>query len=144
MGLDGHCRGGAKGCHNWGRRRRLRNPVGLWFGEKFTGCCLVPGEDKPGLRAGQHIIRVGTEPFSSEALRKAEQGQTRFQISVESPSSTAQNIELAILCLAMPAMFIEFACSLSLCLVSCTATCSWAPRDIWVNSANNSAAHCRK
>ena len=74
--------------------------------------------DKKGLKAGQHIIRVGTEPFSSEALRKAERGQTPFQISVESPSSTAQNIELAILCLAMPAALLSCVLALTLpCLV---------------------------
>ena len=74
--------------------------------------------DKEGLQAGQHIIRVGTEQYSSEALRKALEGQTPFQISVESPSSAAQNIELAIMCLAMPAALLGCLLALTLpCLV---------------------------
>ena len=59
--------------------------------------------DKLGLKAEQHIVKVGTEPFSSGAFTKAMQGKTAFKVSVESPSSTAQNVELAIFCLAMPA-----------------------------------------
>ena len=74
--------------------------------------------DKLGLKVGQHIIRVGTEPFSSAAFRTALQGQTAFQLSVESPSSTAQKIELAILCLAMPAALLSCVLALTLpCLV---------------------------
>eukprot|EP00434_Breviolum_minutum_P018070 symbB.v1.2.015937.t1/scaffold1203.1/size131588/4 len=74
--------------------------------------------DKLGLKPGQHIVRVGTEQFSSGAFRKALQAQTAFQISVESPSITAQNVELAILCLAMPAATLSFLLALTLpCLV---------------------------
>ena len=74
--------------------------------------------DKLGLKAGQHIVRVGTEPFSSAAIRKALQGQTAFKLSVESPSSTAQNIELAIICLVMPAALLSCLLVLTLpCLV---------------------------
>ena len=79
---------------------------------------VLPGSEaeKEGLKAGQHIIRVGMTPFSSEALRKAEQGQTAFQVSVESPTSMTQNIELAILCLAMPAAVLS-------CLLALTMPC---------------------
>ena len=74
--------------------------------------------DKEGLKVGQHIVRVGTEQYSSGALRKAMQGQTAFNLSVESPSSTAQNAELAILCLAMPAATLSCLLALTLpCLV---------------------------
>ena len=74
--------------------------------------------DKEGLKAGQHIIRVGTEQYRSGALREALQGQTAFKLSVESPSSTAQNIELAIMCLAMPAALLSCLLVLTLpCLV---------------------------
>ena len=59
--------------------------------------------DKLGLKAEQHIVKVGTEPFSSGAFTKAMRGKTAFKVSVESPSSTAENVELAIFCLAMPA-----------------------------------------
>ena len=81
---------------------------------------VVPGSeaDKEGLKVGQYITRVGTEPFNSGAFRKAVQGQTTFQISVESPSSTAQNLNLAILCLAMPAAVLSCLLALTLpCLV---------------------------
>ena len=74
--------------------------------------------DKAGLKAGQHIIRVGTEPFSSGAFRKAMKGQTAYQLSVESPSSTAQNIELAMMCLGMPPAVLSCLLALILpCLV---------------------------
>ena len=74
--------------------------------------------DKAGLKAGQHIIRVGTEQYSSGAFRKALQGQTAYQLSVESPSSTAQNLNLAMMCLAMPAVLLSCLLALILpCLV---------------------------
>ncbi len=74
--------------------------------------------DKTGLKAGQHIIRVGTEPFSSGAFREALQGQTAFQLSVALPSSIAQNIQLAIMCLAMPPAVLSCLLVLTLpCLV---------------------------
>ena len=72
--------------------------------------------DKLGLKAGQHIITVGTEQFSSGAFRKALQGQTAFQISVESPSTTVQNLHLATMCLAMPAALLS-------CLLALTLPC---------------------
>ena len=72
--------------------------------------------DKLGLKPGQHIVRVGTEQFSSGAFRTALEGQTAFQISVESPSITAQNVELAITCLAMPAALLG-------CLLALTLPC---------------------
>ena len=70
--------------------------------------------EKAGLKAGQHIVRVGTEQYSSGAFRKAIQGQTAFELSVESPSSTAQNLNLAIMCLAMPGALLS--CMLALTL----------------------------
>ena len=74
--------------------------------------------DKLGLKVGQHIIRVGTEQFSSGAMRKALEGQTALKFSVALPSSTAQNIDLAIMCLAMPAAILSCLLALTLpCLV---------------------------
>ena len=70
--------------------------------------------DTAGLKAGQHVVRVGTEPFSSGAFREALQGQTAFRVSVESPSSTAQNVEFVIVCTAMPAAVLS--CLLALTL----------------------------
>ena len=72
--------------------------------------------EKAGLKAGQHIIRVGTEQYSSEAMRKALQGQTAFELSVESPSSRVQSLNLAITCLAMPAALLG-------CLLALTLPC---------------------
>ena len=74
--------------------------------------------DKKGLKAGQHIVRVGAEQFSSEAFRTALQGQTAFKLSVESPSSRVQSLNLAITCLAMPAALLGCLLALTLpCLV---------------------------
>eukprot|EP00434_Breviolum_minutum_P018069 symbB.v1.2.015936.t1/scaffold1203.1/size131588/3 len=74
--------------------------------------------DKLGLKAGQHVVRVGTEQFSPGAFRKALEGQTAFKLSVALPSSRVQNIELAIMCLAMPAAILSCLLTLTLpCLV---------------------------
>ena len=74
--------------------------------------------DKKDLKPGQHIVRVGRTPFSSEAMRKALQGQTGFELSVESPSSRVQSLNLAITCLAMPAALLGCLLALTLpCLV---------------------------
>eukprot|EP00434_Breviolum_minutum_P018068 symbB.v1.2.015935.t1/scaffold1203.1/size131588/2 len=72
--------------------------------------------DKEGWKVGQHIIRVGMTPFSSGALREALQGHTAFQLSVESPSSRAQSLNLAITCLAMPAAVLS-------CVLALTMPC---------------------
>ena len=79
---------------------------------------VLPGSEaeKEGLKPGQHIVRVGTEQFSSGAFRTALEGQPAFQISVESPSITAQNVELAITRLAMPAGLLG-------CLLALTLPC---------------------
>ena len=63
--------------------------------------------DKLGLKAGQHIIRVGTRPFSSAAFRKASTGSTEFTLLVELPSSMAVKAAKVISWLAMPAVVLN-------------------------------------
>ena len=70
--------------------------------------------DKLGLKCGQHIIRVGTRPFSSAAFGEASSGSTEFTLLVELPSSMAVKAAKVITCLAMPAVVLS--CILTLVL----------------------------
>lgn len=63
--------------------------------------------DKLGLKAGQHIIRVGARPFTSGAFGEASTGSTEFTLLVELPSSMAVKAAKVITCLAMPAVVLS-------------------------------------
>ena len=117
-------------------------PHGLeWYFPSGRICSLEHGSqaDKLGLKAGQHIIRVGTRPFSSAAFGEASSGSTEYTLLVELPSSMAVKAEKVIACLAMPA--VVSSCILTLVLPFLISIHLFASNKWQVDMFSNQLSH---